>query len=344
MALKNSLPQHILVIRNSAMGDVAMLPHALRAMRSAYPEVQLTVLTRAHLQPLFAGIDVDFLTPDYKGRHKGLVGLWRLAREARAHGIDAVADVHGVLRARLVCTLLRLHGIRVAHIDKGRREKQRQLGNPSKWNTPLKHTVTRYCDVFRKLGFEVEDPTPATKPPLTDIFGPKQGVWVGVAPFSAQVGKCYPLDEAARVVEGLSARCERVFVHSGKSGEESDFAKRMECRYRNVTALYDKVQLREELQLIARLDCLVSMDSLAMHMASLVATPVVSVWGATHPSLGFAGYGTSCEGVVQREDLPCRPCSVYGAKPCRFGDYRCMQIPAQEVLVHVAHILQAKKA
>ena len=124
MALRNrKLPRHILVIRNSAMGDVAMVPHALRALREAYPDVRVTVLTRPLFKPFFAGLDVDFLEADYAGRHKGLRGLLRLAGEARRRGIDAVADVHGVLRSRIVGLLLRLHGMPAARIDKGRIEK-----------------------------------------------------------------------------------------------------------------------------------------------------------------------------------------------------------------------------
>ena len=84
--------------------------------------------------------------------------------------------------------------------------------------------------------------------------------------------------------------------------------------------------------LIANLDCVVSMDSLVMHLASLVATPVVSVWGATHPGLGFFGYGCDPRGIVQA-DMECRPCSVFGNKPCRYGDYRCLHAVTPAMIV-----------
>ena len=149
MALRNrKLPRHILVIRNSAMGDVAMVPHALRALREAYPDVRVTVLTRPLFKPFFAGLDVDFLEADYAGRHKGLRGLLRLAGEARRRGIDAVADVHGVLRSRIVGLLLRLHGMPAARIDKGRIEKWFRLGCTNPAASPLKHTVVRYLSLI----------------------------------------------------------------------------------------------------------------------------------------------------------------------------------------------------
>ena len=234
MALRNrKLPRHILVIRNSAMGDVAMVPHALRALREAYPDVRVTVLTRPLFKPFFAGLDVDFLEADYAGRHKGVLGLLRLAGEARRRGIDAVADMHGVLRSRIVGLLLRLHGMPAARIDKGRIEKWFRLGCTNPAASPLKHTVVRYCDVLRRLGFVFDDPQPAAKPVRPNPFGEKKGVWIGFAPFSAQAGKTYPEDLAAGLVAGLSARYDRVFIHSGGGGEAA-FAERMEREHPNV--------------------------------------------------------------------------------------------------------------
>ena len=229
-----------------------------------------------------------------------------------------------------------------ARIDKGRIEKWFRLGCTNPAASPIKHTVVRYCDVLRRLGFVFDDPQPAAKPVRPNPFGEKKGVWIGFAPFSAQAGKTYPEDLAAGLVAGLSARYDRVFIHSGGGGEAA-FAERMEREHPNVTALWGRVRFAGELDLIANLDCVVSMDSLAMHMASLVATPVVSVWGATHPALGFLGYGCPPEGVVQL-DLPCRPCSVYGQRRCKFGDYRCMRIPPQAVLDRVEECLSIRRA
>ena len=82
---------------------------------------------------------------------------------------------------------------------------------------------------------------------------------------------------------------------------------------------------------MSHLDAMVSMDSANMHMASLVNCPVVSIWGATHPYAGFVGWGQKEENFVQL-DMPCRPCSIYGSKPCLRGDYACLSGIAPEVI------------
>jgi hypothetical protein len=59
----------------------------------------------------------------------------------------------------------------------------------------------------------------------------------------------------------------------------------------------------------------------------------VSVWGATHYFAGFLGYGQSEKDIVEISDLECRPCSVFGNKPCYRGDYACLnQIEISEIL------------
>lgn len=331
MVRKNKpLPHHLLVLRTSAMGDVAMLPHALRALKAAYPDLRVTVATQAMFRPFFSGLDVEFLDVAVKAEHHSLRGMWRLAAEARRRGVDAVADVHGVLRARAFDASMTLHGIPVARIHKGRAEKARFIRSRGRMQT-LQHTVLRYCDVFRQLGFVFDDPKPAVWHERANPMGEKHGVWVGFAPFSAQAGKTYPADLAPEVVRLLAERYERVFIHSG-GGAEAEFAQRMERTYPNVTALYGRLRFAGEMDLIANLDCVVSMDSLVMHLAALVATPVVSVWGATHPGLGFLGFGCDVRSILQ-VDMDCRPCSVFGKKPCKYGDYRCLRAITPQLIV-----------
>ena len=291
------LPRHLIVYRTSAMGDVAMLAHALRALKRAYPDLQVTVATRPLFRAFFTDLDVGFLDVDVKGAHHSLCGIWRLAAQARRLGADAVADVHGVLRSVTFRTALRLHGIPFAAIGKGRDEKGEFIRRGGRGVKPAKHTVVRYCDVFRKLGFVFDDPEPL----------------------------------ARETVRLLAGRYDRVFIHSG-GGAEAEFAQEMERLHPNVTALFGRVKMAGEIDLIANLDCVVSMDSLVMHLASLVATPVVSVWGATHPGLGFFGYGCDPRGIVQA-DMECRPCSVFGNKPCRYGDYRCLHAVTPAMIV-----------
>ena len=88
------------------------------------------------------------------------------------------------------------------------------------------------------------------------------------------------------------------------------------------------------------MDTLISMDSANMHLASLFGVPVISVWGATHPFAGFYGWAQPADNAVQI-DLYCRPCSVFGNKPCYRGDHACMQqLPEEKIMEKVMNIIR----
>ena len=93
---------------------------------------------------------------------------------------------------------------------------------------------------------------------------------------------------------------------------------------------------------MSHLDVTMSMDSSNMHLASLVGIPVVSVWGATHPYAGFMGWGQHEENAIQI-DMDCRPCSIFGQKPCFRGDYACMTgIHPETIVERINKVLLTK--
>lgn len=182
---------------------------------------------------------------------------------------------------------------------------------------------------------------------------------VGIAPFAAHEGKIYPLERMEEVIKSLSQKgneenqtsCnngdistlslserdgERLVYLFGGGGEEREIMRGWAEKYENVRLASDVCHgLKEELELMGMLDVMVSMDSANMHLASLMGTRVVSIWGATHPFAGFLGWGQSMADCVQRNDLPCRPCSIYGNKPCLRGDMACMDIAAEEIVKRI---------
>ena len=161
---------------------------------------------------------------------------------------------------------------------------------------------------------------------------PRGEKWIGIAPFAAHKGKIYPLEKMERVIELLLERepnC-RIFLFGG-GAEERELLTQWESRHDRCTcALLGS--LYNELVLMSHLDTMVSMDSANMHLASLTGTRVVSVWGATHPFAGFMGWNQSSADAVQTT-LPCRPCSIFGNKPCLHGDYPCLNSITPEEIV-----------
>ena len=343
--------KRLLIFRFSAMGDVAMTVPVIHAVAKAYPDLQIMIVSRLAFQPFFEKLpaNISFFAADLSGKHKGIRGLYRLFRELGSMKFDAVADLHAVLRTFFLRFCFRLTGIRVEHIRKGRKEKKALTGSRNKIRGPLTGTCERYAEVFKKLGldfrltftdiFETEKPDCSTFLPYT---GEKQNDrWIGIAPFAKHKGKMYPLHLMEEVVAGLSQNTHtRLFLFGGGK-YETEFLQKWEKKFLNTTTVAGKLKLKGELALISQLDLMISMDSANMHMASLTHTPVISIWGATHPWGGFMGWNQSAQNVIQL-DLPCRPCSIFGHKPCLRKDYACMtQISPKAIVQHAQLFLDS---
>lgn len=147
-------PVKILVIRFSAMGDVAMTQPVLKEFSAAYPQVELLVISRGLFRPFFQGMDkISFHDIEPGGKHKGIFGLYRLFKELKAQQVTAVADLHNNLRSRILTIFFSIAGIRSVTLDKGRQEKRLLTRKADKKLIPLALTVQRYAEVFKKLGY-----------------------------------------------------------------------------------------------------------------------------------------------------------------------------------------------
>lgn len=330
--------KRLLVIRFSAMGDVAMTVPVLNCVTKQNPQLRITVLTRSKMASMYewlpASVQVQGVNLD---EYKGMLGLSKLFALLKKGNYDAVCDLHDVIRSKYLRTCFKMMGTRVATIDKGRKDKHALIGNGMN-NEPLRPMVERYADVFRQLGLNV-DLSEATKIEVRgDDFSPirafaglkgENDKWVGIAPFAAHIQKIYPLEKMEALINSLCANGCKVFLFGAGKSESEILAK---WEREGVKSVCGKLGgLHNEMLLMSKLDVMVSMDSANMHLASLMGTPVVSIWGATHPKAGFTGFGQTEDSIVQI-DMPCRPCSIYGNKPCMLGDMRCMDIAPETVV------------
>lgn len=337
----------LLVIRLSAFGDVAMTVPVIDSLARQYPQLDITVLSRPFMAPLFSLMpaNVHFRGIDLT-QNDGPSGLLALFRQLRGEGFNLVADLHDVLRSKVLRTLFFLSGVKTAHIDKGRRGKKALVRQHGKELVEQPTSFSRYVAVFARLGYPVE-------PAFHSIYGQGKGDaslfasvavpacgerWIGVAPFAAHRGKILPQATVEELLRRLTAdNRHRVFLFGG-GGQERAAMEQWAAAYPRVVSLSGKLKLDGELALISHLNVMVSMDSANMHLASLVGVPVVSVWGATHPFAGFMGWGQSMDNTVQL-DLPCRPCSIFGNKPCLRGDYACLEGLKAEMIMNKINLI-----
>jgi len=315
--------KHLLVIRLSAMGDVSMTVPVLKSLLDSYPNIKITVLTKEFLKPIFEGLDnVSIHVADVKGRHRGINGLWKLYKELKTLRINAVADLHNVLRTNVLKQFFRLNGIPFVQIDKGRIEKKALSREKNKVLVPLRTTHQRYVDVFDKLGypFSLPEANFIRKKELSDkaleIVGRNSMKWLGIAPFAAFSGKMYPLDLMQKVIQQLNNTGKYKIFMFGGGNKEKEILKAWENKYQDCVNIIGKLSFDDELAIISNLDLMLSMDSGNAHLAAMFGIPTITLWGVTHPYAGFYPYGQDPDNALlsDRNVYPLIPTSIYGNK------------------------------
>ncbi len=346
---------NVLIARFSALGDVAMTIPVVYSVCIGNPGTRFIIITQKVASTLFINTPKNLvvLGIDTKTDYHGVKGMYKLKRElVKKYDIDLFIDLHDVLRTWILGSAFLFGGIKVMRFKKGRQGKHELTRKHNKHMLPLISSRARYREVFYRAGFSTDDlfmsifgNKKATPEQYATISTPKQEgeIWIAIAPFAKHQGKIYPLQSMRKVVETVAKWPGTTIFLMGAGKEECEVFERWAENFDNVKNLATRRNgFPSELALLSNCDVMVSMDSANMHLASLVRLTVVSVWGATHPYCGFLGWHQEERNAVQL-NLSCRPCSVFGSKPCMRGDYFCLTgIQPQMIIDHIRQALAEK--
>ena len=293
----------------------------LRAFVNQHPQVKITVISRPFFIPFFEGIpNLSFFAFDEKERHKGFLGLLRLFQDLKGLNIDAFADLHNVLRSKVIRNLFALSGKKTASVDKGRAEKKALTQPENKVFQQLPTMFERHVKVFEELGFTVDllHPVFPDKAILGDeilmIIGGKNQKLIGIAPFAQYDSKVYPLDLMQEVIDQLALDTTHTILLFGGGTKEIEILDSLAFNRKSVINMAGQLKLQQELQLISNLDVMLSMDSGNAHIAAMLGIKVITLWGATHPYAGFSPFNQPITNalVSDKNLFPKLPTSVYG--------------------------------
>ena len=330
------------------MGDVAMTVPVLRAFVKQYPDVIITVISRPFFKSFFDGIpNITFFAFDEKERHKGFLGLLRLFQDLKRFDIDVFADLHNVLRSKIVRNLFALSGKKTASVDKGRAEKKALTQPENKVFEQLPTMFERHVKVFEQLGFSVDlsnstFPEKAVLgPEILSIIGENHQKLIGIAPFAQYDSKVYPLDLMQEVIDKLALDSTYTILLFGGGKKEVEILDSLSSNKKNVINMAGKIKFQQELQLISNLDVMLSMDSGNTHIAAMLGVKVITLWGATHPYAGFSPFNQPMEHalVTNRNQFPKLPTSVYGNKKVKGYEDAMRTILPQTIVLKVKNVL-----
>ena len=311
------------------MGDVVLLVPVIQSFLQHYPKVKITLLTHAFFHPFFQHIpNLQLPQVDLKGKHKGVAGLYRLVREiTKDKDLDSVLDLHDVIRSHVLGVYFKLRSIPVFRMDKGRKAKKAFIKQKKRKKLP--HTTERYRQVFSKAGFDFpleKHYLKIQKKPNT--FFPDEALRIGIAPFAAHQSKQWGLEKIHTVMRLLQVKYKVHFYLFGGGEHEVNLLEKIALKFENTTNMAGVYPLQDEMEILKAMHVLIAMDSGNAHIASLLGVPVLSIWGGTHPDMGFSPLyqPESLTLQVDVAQLPCRPCSVYGTHTCKLTKepFACM--------------------
>lgn len=319
----------ILVIRFGSLGDVILTSATILNLKLNFPNRRLIFVTKERFRSivdLFDGVDEILTIPD----QASLSDLVVLRKRLRKFQFEIIVDLHGNYRSWLTRTFLPAS----ERIVYPKRRLERMRAVRSKKNvSDSPHTIDLYNQTVEQLGGQVYCRRPLVQLDSSPEFANKTGIAGGrpivIAPGAAHANKQWPLERFAEVAVRLHATHGRTVIWAVTSGDAGNSGLESRLPEGMFRELVDS-PLDQLARTLAAADLVIANDSGVAHLASAVDTPVLAIFGPTHPLLGFSPRGRF-DRVVQ-VDEECRPCSRHGKKKCYREERFCFtRITAEQV-------------
>lgn len=335
--------ERILVAQTSFLGDVVLTTPLIAALRRRFPGASLAVLCTPRGKDILAGNpDIDEIITLEKKRDGGRnANLFRKAAELRARRFTIAVSPHKSLRTALLLSLARIP-LRIGF----RQSAGWFLYHRRVDRDAVRHDVERNLSLVEALGVDARacgrdlhiDTTADARQTVARIFSDlgisDDRMVVGVNPGSTWATKRWTVVGYAELCAALRRRYDAQIVLFGGPEDRDTVDAIIERTGGGVTSLVGHIGLKELAAAIERCRVFVTNDSGPMHVAVARGVPVVAVFCATTPSLGFYPY--SSRAVVVEKELACRPCGSHGGQRCPLGTEDCMRlIKAEDVLAAV---------
>ncbi|HZP40561.1 MAG TPA: glycosyltransferase family 9 protein [Candidatus Binatia bacterium] len=353
-------PRRLLGIKFYGLGNIVMILPALRALRRAFPEIEIDFLTLPGNAGLLeqSGLVRRVLTTDVSTLPRFARSLLALAGTLGRGGYDTVLDFEQFLKVSGVFAFLTRAPERIGLDTEG--QQRAWLYTTRVAYTDSDHTVDIFLRLVAPLGVRA-DPDPWHLPIAADerararalaglpatAGAPLVVVHLGTGPNRYKIAlKRWDADRFAAVADALVERHGVTVVFTGQGDEERALvAEARRAMRRPAVDACDRLDVPALGALLAEARFVLSNDTSVMHLAGAVGTPVVALFGPTSPRL----YGPrGARDLVFYKQLFCSPCiSNYNLKLSRCTDPVCMRsITVDEVVdaIERAHFASARGA
>lgn len=333
----------ILLVQTAFPGDIVLTTPFINALKNLFPKSSLTVITTPAGAVLLKGMKtIDSIIPyDKRGSDKGAFNLFALMMRLRKVGFDLCISPHLSSRTALMI------GATGAPVRIGYHEASFSfLYNRKVARNMNLHEVERILSLLEPLGIDTKaldknlylelsaGTIKAGEKLLLDSgISPGERL-IAVAPGSVWGTKRWIPEGYASLINCLLAQHKAKVVLVGSDAERATGDRILSLVDKKTVDLIGKTSLSELIAVIDRCSLLIGNDSAPGHIAAARSIPVVSIFGPTAPSFGYAPYGENVQ--IVEKDISCRPCHHHGPMKCPEGHFRCMKdILVDDVMIAV---------
>ncbi len=326
----------ILIIDLAFIGDVILAGPLTQAVRAKWPQAEITMLTVPLTAPVAKMLPAvaHAMVYDKKGRHKGLGGMWHMAKELRQKHFDLAICMNFALRGAAVA---KLAGIPYRLGYDAQHAGWFLTWAASHIRDGIKHETENHLEVLKPWGLTAKDFSLSLVPSEADIAGfeakkqklqlQEAGEYFVLCPIGSYERKNLSLPLAVQLIRKLEER-KPVYLIGGPAEKIALEAMAKAGHIDSNRVLAGALTLPELAVFLSRAKAMVSVDTGPMHIGQAVNCPTVAVFGPTDPAIWGPRNGNS---QVLYTKEACSPC--WGKGECH--NNKCME------KIKVAQVLKA---
>ena len=294
----NFNPQNILVINFGQIGDVILSLPALKAVREKFPDALITVLIGKSGTSIveISGFVDEIITVDRVKLRDGkkmrsIAEVFELIKDVRRQRFDFVIDLHSLYETNLLGFF---SGAKYRLYAKRGNRSLDFLSNfqpaPPEFDR-TKHLADYYLSVLEPLRPENVERFIKISPPQIDIETVKnllreQSIknerLIGIFPGAGHASRRWSLENFAKLAKLLSKN-EGIKTVVFLGPEEADLRGEIEEKFPSETIIFDRLSLLEFAAALSQLHVLISNDTSAAHLGSIVKTQIVLIMDKRAP-------------------------------------------------------------
>lgn len=343
-----------LIVRYHRLGDAIIVLPLIYDLAIKYPKEKFSVLSNSKLECLFKIMpnNVEFIPMVSKKRGATFRGLrFTIQKQLMLLklGLQKFDNIALLQSESFDLRLFKIFERKKVNIIKNNKPEFDSTKRLSLRCNDNQTIINLHKNIFKKLGYINLDVTSFDASPLKSTnlsslsnrlgFDLNKKI-LAFAPFSFREGKIYPLDKMEQVIQYFSLKSEQyeILVFGGGNKEKAivnDWKKKSP----RLVNLIDKIPFEDEVLIIAHANLIITMDSANLHLASLLNTPVISIWGTTVPKCGYYPEKEPIERAISK-DLDCQPCSLWGDDACfKSQKYECMDIDPEIIVKKIEFVI-----